>query len=189
MVWTWNLSLHAKFMQYQFRPSYFPKFMNFYTLDIKKSRQWAIFENLVSRAWKNSAHALQPESFNSCRGWYRGFFTGTRLNFMPGMCRAWNPMISRLVHGNEVEFHARHEVRSQPISCRAWNLVLALSGSYLLDERWSNILAWMVYDRLCQAIFLDQIFSLNQSNKYAPVFKFSWTRTTYFKTHRVRQVQ
>ena len=121
-----------------FQPSYFPKFSNCHTLGIKKSRQWAILKNLISRAWKNSAHALQPKSFNSCQGWYRGWFMETRLNFMPGMkiwisCRAWNRMISRLLYGNEVAFHARFmpgmksgdiEATARKrgcISCPAWN--------------------------------------------------------------------
>ena len=114
-----------------FQPSYFPKFSNCHTLGIKKSRQWAILKNLISRAWKNSAHALQPKSFNSCQGWYRGWFMETRLNFMPGMkiwisCRAWNRMISRLLYGNEVAFHARHEnLNFIPVSCPAWNRVIS----------------------------------------------------------------
>ena len=114
-----------------FQPSYFPKFSNCHTLGIKKSRQWAILKNLISRAWKNSAHALQPKSFNSCQGWYRGWFMETRLNFMPGMkiwisCRAWNRMISRLLYGNEVAFHARHEnINFIPVSCPAWNRVIS----------------------------------------------------------------
>ena len=114
-----------------FQPSYFPKFSNCHTLGIKKSRQWAILKNLISRAWKNSAHALQPKSFNSCQGWYRGWFMETRLNFMPGMkiwisCRAWNRMISRLLYGNEVAFHARHEnINFIPVSCSAWNRVIS----------------------------------------------------------------
>jgi len=166
-----------------FEPSYFPKFSNCHTLSIKKSRQWANWKNLISRAWKNSAHALLPESFNSCQGWYRGYFMETRLNFMPGMksddieatvrkrgcisCPAWNRVISRLLHGNEVAFHAGHEIggnlnftpgmkisiwlisclagheyRSQPTSCGAWKLVLASSAVENLDVSVGKFIKW-----------------------------------------------
>ena len=69
-----------------FQPSYFPKFSNCHTLGIKKSRQWAILKNLISRAWKKLGTCPAAQKFQ----------------LLPRM-------ISRLVHGNEVEFRARHE--------------------------------------------------------------------------------
>ena len=146
-----------------FQPSYFPKFSNCHTLGIKKSRQWAILKNLISRAWKNSAHALQPKSFNSCQGWYRGWFMETRLNFMQGMksddieatvrkrgcisCPAWKSKFHagheiggnlNFTPGMKISFWlisslAGHEFRFQPVPSGAWNLVLALSAVENLD--------------------------------------------------------
>ena len=95
-------------------------------------------------AWKSKFHAGHEI------GWYRGYCTETRciscpawkskchagheigrnLNFMPGMkISIW--LISCL---------AGHEFRSQPISCGAWNLFLALFAVENLD-----VFCWYVH--------------------------------------------